>query len=73
MSAAREQILGAIRRALGRTTVDEHQRRELAARLDRPPQHLRPQVEDDLLARFTAQLRAVSTELVPAEGFEPPT
>jgi len=59
MSAARDEILGRVRRALGRDELNSRVRAELDKRLSNPPVHPRPSVDDDLVACFESKLTAV--------------
>lgn len=60
MSAAREQMLGAIREALGREELSEDAQGTLTARLDRPQRHTLPAIDGDLAERFLNRLAAVA-------------
>lgn len=66
MSTARSQILGDIRRALGRGALDATARARLEERLARPPAHLRPALPADLEAHFVSQLETAAGTLMRA-------
>ncbi len=55
MSTARQEILGAIRSALGRGSLDNASENTLDAIT---PDHLRPAFEDDLIERFIAKFES---------------
>jgi L-lactate dehydrogenase complex protein LldG len=58
MSTAREDILGHVRRALGRGPLDAARRAALDAEINTPVRHLRPVFDEDLVARFTRKLES---------------
>jgi L-lactate dehydrogenase complex protein LldG len=58
LSEAREAILAEIRTALRRDRLTPQERNQLEARIVTPPQHTRPQFDDDLVRRFVTKLTA---------------
>ncbi len=60
MSTAREDILGALRRAMGRGQLDAATREGLDARIAAPVKHLRPAFDEELVARFIRKLQSRS-------------
>ncbi len=74
MSTAREDILGAIRRALGRGPVAEPERAELEARLAKHPRNLVPGRAEgspaELVTRFVEEASAVDVSVARVADFE---
>jgi L-lactate dehydrogenase complex protein LldG len=60
MSAEREAILGAVRRAMGRGQLDVAIRAALDARIATPVRHLRPAFDEELVGRFIRKLESRS-------------
>jgi L-lactate dehydrogenase complex protein LldG len=60
MSTAREDILGAVRRALSRGPLDAPASAALDTRIATPVRHLRPTFDEDLVARFIRKLESRS-------------
>lgn len=60
MNGARDEILGNIRRSLGRGALDAKTRAALEERLAQPPLHVQPALPEPLAERFAAQVRRVS-------------
>lgn len=60
MSTARDDILGAVRHALGRGQLDAATRDRLDAGIATPVRHLRPAFDEALVARFIRKLESRS-------------
>jgi L-lactate dehydrogenase complex protein LldG len=68
MSSAREDILGALRRAMSRGPLDAPAGAALDARIATPARHLRPAFEEDLVARFIRKLESRSGTVARVAG-----
>jgi L-lactate dehydrogenase complex protein LldG len=68
MSAGRDDILGAIRHALGRGPLEAPTRAVLDARIATPVRHLRPVFDEDLVARFIRKLESRSGTVARVAG-----
>jgi L-lactate utilization protein LutC len=63
MTSAREEILGRVAKAVGRDSIDTETEKRLTDRLRQLPTKLRPQWNDDPVARFVSKLRAVAASV----------
>lgn len=66
--SSREQILGKIRKSLGRGVLSAEQISVLEARLATPPLHEQPQVNADLALQFTQKLLKVGASFSEVEN-----
>ena len=66
--SSREQILGKIRKSLGRGALSAEQITVLEARLATPPLHEQPQVNADLVQQFTQKLQKVGASFSEVEN-----
>jgi L-lactate dehydrogenase complex protein LldG len=66
--SSREQILGNIRKSLGRGALSGEQISVLEARLATPPLHEQPQVNTDLVQQFTQKLQKVGASFSEVEN-----
>lgn len=66
--SSREQILGRIRKSLGRGVLSAEQINVLETRLATPPLHEQPQVNVDLLQQFTQKLQKVGASFSDVEN-----
>lgn len=67
MSTARDEILGGIRRALGRGELDAATRARIDARLRSPTPNLLPRVGGDVVDQFTSRARALGMTMARIE------